>query len=106
MASAKSAAAKGIDFWPFSLEVYRQPGVESACLSLQETAGLDVNALLFCCWTGAVGYGTLSELEMKAVISAASIMAGWLYSVFSTSMDEIFSPPEIMMSFDLSFSCM
>ncbi len=36
--------------WRFSLELYRRPGVERACLWLQERWGADVNLLLLCCW--------------------------------------------------------
>ncbi len=66
------------DFWPFSLEVYRKPGVEGACLSLQDEAGLDVNAVLFCCWAGASGYGCLTDLEMEAVFG---VTQSWNVSV-------------------------
>jgi len=38
------------DFWEFSLNVYARPGVEQACLALQEQAGADVNLLLFSLW--------------------------------------------------------
>ncbi|MCA8868948.1 MAG: TIGR02444 family protein [Rhodobacteraceae bacterium] len=42
-------------FWAFSLRVYATSGVESACLDLQDTHGLDVNLVLFCCWAGSLG---------------------------------------------------
>ncbi len=46
-------------FWDFSLEVYGAEGVPPACLALQEAHQLDVNIVLFCCWTGATGRGAL-----------------------------------------------
>ena len=49
--------------WSFSLEVYRRPGVEEACLKLQDDIGADVNILIYCCWRG-----TLAEGEMAALL--------------------------------------
>ncbi len=59
------------EFWPFSLETYRADGVESACLSLQDDYGLDVNCLLFCCWAGATGYGVLSDQELALMVDVS-----------------------------------
>lgn len=36
--------------WDFALAFYAKPGVEAACLTLQEEAGLDVCEVLFHCW--------------------------------------------------------
>ena len=63
-----------MEFWPFSLEVYRKPGVEAACLSLQDRFGLDVNVILFACWAGAAGYGRLTRDEIAA---AQKIVSDW-----------------------------
>jgi uncharacterized protein (TIGR02444 family) len=38
--------------WDYCLEVYARPGVEQACLALQDDYGLDVNLLLLSCWLG------------------------------------------------------
>ncbi|MFB3151067.1 MAG: TIGR02444 family protein, partial [Alphaproteobacteria bacterium] len=46
--------------WDFALVVYRRDGVAEACLALQESQGVDVNVLLFCCWLGESGRGGLS----------------------------------------------
>jgi uncharacterized protein (TIGR02444 family) len=55
-------------FWDYSLELYRRPGVEDACLELQRRHGLDVNLLLLCCWLGARGVAldraTLQRAEL------------------------------------------
>ncbi|GJL97797.1 MAG: hypothetical protein DHS20C06_16140 [Hyphobacterium sp.] len=37
-------------FWDWSLEKYDGSDVKSACLDLQDTFGLNVNILLWCCW--------------------------------------------------------
>jgi uncharacterized protein (TIGR02444 family) len=44
-------------FWDWSLDVYGRPGVGEILLDLQDRHGLDVNLLLFACWTGATGRG-------------------------------------------------
>ena len=42
-------------FWDYSLWLCGQPGVEGACLELQERHALDVNLLLWCCWLASRG---------------------------------------------------
>ena len=37
-------------FWAFSLDLYRCPEVEAACLTLQDGHGLDVNLVLLAAW--------------------------------------------------------
>lgn len=41
--------------WDFALAFYAKPGIEEACLTLQEEAGLDVCELLFHCWLYSCG---------------------------------------------------
>lgn len=36
--------------WDFALVLYGRPGVEAACLHLQDDAGVDVTELLWRCW--------------------------------------------------------
>ncbi len=36
--------------WDFALALYGRPGVETACLHLQDDAGIDVTELLWRCW--------------------------------------------------------
>lgn len=40
--------------WEFVTRLYRAPGVGPTCLNLQERHGVDVTAMLFCLWRGAV----------------------------------------------------
>jgi uncharacterized protein (TIGR02444 family) len=42
-------------FWDYALALYRQDGVERACLDLQARHGLDVNVVLLCCWLASRG---------------------------------------------------
>lgn len=42
-------------FWGFSLGLYGRPGVEAACLTLQDEHGLDVNLVLLAAWTACTG---------------------------------------------------
>jgi len=64
-----TAPADG-SFWTFSLALYGQPGVAPALISLQDRLGLDVNMLLYCCWSGADGR-RLSREDLKAVEAVA-----------------------------------
>jgi uncharacterized protein (TIGR02444 family) len=48
------------NFWHFSNQIYRRPGVADTCLDLQNSQGADVNLLLFACWYG-VTQGLLPE---------------------------------------------
>lgn len=65
-------------FWDFSLTVYEREGVPAACLRLQDRQGVDVNMLLFCCWTAqsaAVG------LEKAALARIVDRIAPWKAAV-------------------------
>jgi uncharacterized protein (TIGR02444 family) len=56
--------------WSFTLALYGKPGVAPALIGLQDRLGLDVNMLLYCCWTGANGR-LLSRDDVKAVEAVA-----------------------------------
>lgn len=71
---AKSRATSGTaiapnPFWDFSLKVYGKDGTAPACLALQDSKGLDVNLLLFCCWAGAQGHLLAAE-EIERLMAA------------------------------------
>lgn len=61
-------------FWRFSLAVYAAPGVQPACLALQDGHGLDVNLALFCAWIGARRGIALTGAEIEA---AGLLVAAW-----------------------------
>jgi len=63
-------AAIDSTFWSFTLGLYGKPGVAPALIGLQDRLGLDVNMLLYCCWTGADGR-LLSREDLKAVEAVA-----------------------------------
>ena len=56
------------EFWNFSLAVYGEAGVASACLRLQDQRGLNVNLLLFCGWLGVTGRGALESRDWQALV--------------------------------------
>jgi uncharacterized protein (TIGR02444 family) len=60
-------------FWRFSLRTYRAPGVQDACLALQERHGADVNLLLFCGWVGRDG----RTLDLRRLRQAMACVAAW-----------------------------
>jgi len=55
-------------FWDFSLALYAKPGVADACLRLQDGLGVDVNLLLYACWTAAAGNGRPSRDDWNRLI--------------------------------------
>lgn len=59
-------------FWNWSLDNYGRPGVEEILLDLQDRHGLDVNLLLFACWTGATGRGRLTGGDWKRLIDGTA----------------------------------
>jgi len=50
--------AKGNPLWDFVTWAYAEPGVEKACLALQNRLGADINMVLFCTWLAYRGTGT------------------------------------------------
>jgi len=50
--------SKDNPLWDFAKWAYAQPGVEKACLALQNRLGADVNMVLFCMWLAYRGAGT------------------------------------------------
>lgn len=60
-------------FWRHSLRVYRRPGVEQACLALQDRCGADVNLLLFCGWIGQSGVA----LDRRRLRQAMARVGRW-----------------------------
>jgi uncharacterized protein (TIGR02444 family) len=59
--------------WDYALRLYGEPGVEAACLALQDQAGIDVNLLLFAAWLGATG----RALEPSALAEARVMVEAW-----------------------------
>ena len=65
-------AAPANPFWEFSKEVYQRRNVSGPCMALQDRLKLDVNMLLFCCWTGAKGH-QLSEQQVRDAMAATEV---------------------------------
>jgi uncharacterized protein (TIGR02444 family) len=57
-------------FWTFSVSIYGAPGVEAACLELQDRFAADVNMALYCLWMG----DALTQEALEAAIAAAEPM--------------------------------
>ena len=60
-------------FWRFSLHTYRLPGIEAACLALQDRWGTDTNLILYCCWLGTSG----RSLDKRVLRRAMAALARW-----------------------------
>jgi uncharacterized protein (TIGR02444 family) len=57
--------------WDFAVDFYRREGMETHCITLQDTAGEDVNCLLLCCWCGVEGIVLDSE-ELAVILSTTA----------------------------------
>ncbi|HLI13540.1 MAG TPA: TIGR02444 family protein [Alphaproteobacteria bacterium] len=68
------SAFPSCEFWDYSLELYGREGVAAACLALQERRGADVNLLLFCCWHGASGRGSIDGAALER---AQKLVGSW-----------------------------
>ncbi len=62
-----------MSFWDFSKLLYDQDHVASACLSLQDDYGLDVNLILYAYWFGEA-YGEMSPSVLQ---EALEFSAAW-----------------------------
>jgi uncharacterized protein (TIGR02444 family) len=72
---AEAGAKKTNALWDFTTWAYALPGVEKACLSLQNRLNADVNIVLFCCWLAYRGAGT-SNLA-KYLAGALKLSREW-----------------------------
>lgn len=58
------------DFWDYATRIYARGEAKSACLTLQDRHGLDVNVLLFCCWVASSGRGVFRGDELENALQA------------------------------------
>ena len=66
-------------FWRFSLRVYRAPGVQAACLALQDEHGADVNLVLLCAFAGHDG----RSLDKRRLRQAMARVGDWQSDVIA-----------------------
>jgi uncharacterized protein (TIGR02444 family) len=59
--------------WDFAVFIYGLPDVATACLTLQDRGGADVNMLLFALWNARCG----RRLSPEQVASAADLVRPW-----------------------------
>jgi len=52
------------EFWRWSLAVYDRPGLSDRLIALQDEFGLDVNLILWACWSGLY-VGAMPELALR-----------------------------------------
>jgi uncharacterized protein (TIGR02444 family) len=55
-----------LPIWDFVLGYYRQPGVSEAAIALQDSAGIDVNMVLFLMWAAAQRQ-SFAAAEIRAI---------------------------------------
>jgi uncharacterized protein (TIGR02444 family) len=73
MSDASTSVPAGSPFWAFSLHFYAAPGVATACLALQDEAGVDVNLLLFLLFLATEG----RAVDLAGVRALDDRVAAW-----------------------------
>ena len=56
-----------VPFWQFAVQAWRQPGVERACLTLQDNFSVPVTAVLLGGWLGRAGYPADEAMARQAL---------------------------------------
>ncbi|HYD99507.1 MAG TPA: TIGR02444 family protein [Alphaproteobacteria bacterium] len=70
-------ATEAAALWAFALRVYARPGVQPACLALQDGHGRDVLLLLWAAWLGGLGH----RLTAAEAAGAEAALAPWREAV-------------------------
>ncbi|SFS80646.1 TIGR02444 family protein [Brevundimonas viscosa] len=61
-----------MNLWDWSLRAWRAPGVETACLDLQDAQGQNIPLLLWAAWTAVTGR-SLAEDDIEAACDTARV---------------------------------
>lgn len=62
--------------WEFALRCYSAPGVEKACIAIQDRHTGDVPLLLYCLWAGVCGRILSAADVARAAATAATLQVG------------------------------
>jgi uncharacterized protein (TIGR02444 family) len=62
-----------LTLWDFALATWRRPGVEEACLELQDRHGQSVALLLWGAWSAREGW----SLDGEVIVRAVALAEGW-----------------------------
>lgn len=62
------------EFWDYTLAIYGKQGFSPAVIALQDKLKLDVDILIFCCWTASTGRGAL---DAATVAKAREVADPW-----------------------------
>lgn len=61
-----------MNLWDWSLRAWRAPGVEAACLDLQDAQGQNIPLLLWAAWTAATGRALAAD-DIEAACDTARV---------------------------------
>src|SRR5579871_161495 len=112
IAATESTCLRSSNFWIFPVDVFgRGPNTTAfgdlkpgSCL--RQNARISASSALAPSFSSTKAQGTSPHFLSGLATTAANSTAGCLYSTSSTSTDEMFSPPEMMMSFERSLIMM
>jgi uncharacterized protein (TIGR02444 family) len=75
----QNSSSPGDSCWEFAVRLYGTPGIEPACLELQDEAGTDVLLILLACWLGA----TCRGIDGPTARTLLSVAGRWRHDVVS-----------------------
>lgn len=79
-------------FWDWSLKTYDQLDVARRLLALQDQLGLNVNILLWCCWSASRRL-EVSELALRKAVDIASQWTGNVAGPLRAARTALKTPP-------------
>ena len=79
-------------FWTFSLDLYRAPEVQRACIDLQDGSGVDVNVMLFLLYLASRGR-RVSPAEVARIVSAIEPWKAGVVVPLRTARRNLKAPP-------------
>jgi uncharacterized protein (TIGR02444 family) len=85
-------AAAASPFWRFSLAVYADPEVAKVCIELQDSAGADVNVLLYMLFAASCGR-RLSIDDVRGIVAAVEHWRTGVVVPLRTARRSLRSPP-------------
>ncbi len=93
-AADTKAPAQKSPFWQFSIKFYAVPNVASACITLQDEAGVDVNLLFFLLWNATYGR-TLTKPDVEELDRTIGVWRNMTIIPLREMRRALKSPPNI-----------
>jgi len=94
-----SGLSTKITFQSFFEKIYSNPETEDACLCLQDKYNININVLLFCCWSAIQNHPYLEQSDIQTIMTR---ITPWNQSVIKALRDLRLSIPNFYINDKLS----